>query len=157
VAGGTYEGWRYATVAEATDIYTQFGLVQGAENLSVNQFKAAIQVMNSYFGDIVGAVADAHGSWAISGTEWDVSYPTWHRMFSTYYYEDESYFESDLGVSFAADLDMSWVYCGSLLVRDNKPVSPVPLPAALALFSTGLFTFGVAGARRRKLSGGRPL
>ena len=55
----------------------------------------------------------------------------------------------DLGITHSADLDMSWEYAGSLLVRDDYPASPVPLPGALVLFPAGLFFLGFAGNRNK--------
>ncbi len=154
-AGGALEGWRYATVAEATDIYAQFGLTSGAETLPIAEFSAAIATMNSYFGDLFDPTqyADTHsGSWAITGTEWAPEYPTWHNMFVAYTYGSGASAALDLGISWSADLDMVWEYAGSLLVRDDNPPSPVPLPAALLLFPTGLFAFGLAGSRHSRKS-----
>ncbi len=151
VAGGSLEGWRYATLTEAQNIYAQFGLSPGADtSLPIEDFRAAIATMNSYLGDLLSPFSDAYsGSWGITGTEWDVSYPDWHIMLEAYTNQSGAGAVLDLG-NFAADLDMSWEYAGSFLVRDDNPVSAVPLPAALALFPAGLFVFGWAGAGRGK-------
>jgi hypothetical protein len=151
-AGGSLEGWRYATAEEATDIYAQFGLTPGAETLPIEDFTAAVDTMNSFFGDLFDATdyAETHsGSWAISGTEWDAAYPDWHLMFVAYTYGGGESAELDLGINYSADLNMSWEYAGSLLVRDDKPVSPIPLPGALVLFPTGLFVFRLASSKRK--------
>jgi hypothetical protein len=151
--GGSLEGWRYATITEARDIYAQFGLTAGADTaLPIEDFRAAIATMNSYLGDLMAltSVADTNsGNWAISGTEWDVSYPDWHIMIEAYTYGGGESALLDLG-GYAADLDMSWEYAGSLLVTDENPASVVPLPAALVLFPAGMFVFGLAGVRRRE-------
>ena len=150
-AGGSFEGWRYATVAEATDIYAQFGLTSGAETLPIADFTAAIETMNSFFGDLFDATeyVDTHsGSWSISGTEWP-GYPDWHIMFVAYTYNSGEGAALNLGIDHSADLNMSWDYAGSLLVRDDLPASPVPLPGALMLFPAGLFLFGLAGSKRK--------
>lgn len=148
--GGLLEGWRYATITEAREIYAQFGLTSGAATtLPIEDFRAAIATMNSYFGDLLDFTNTNSGSWAISGTEWDVSYPDWHIMIEAYTYNSGDSAELDLG-GYAADLNMSWEYAGSLLVTDSNPASVVPLPAALLLFPAGLFVFGLAGVRRRQ-------
>jgi hypothetical protein len=151
-AGGTFEGWRYATVTEGRDIYAQFGLTTGAETLPIEEFSAAIATMNSYFGDLFDPTQHADtnsGSWSISGTEWP-GYPDWHIMFTAYTYGSGESADLNLGVDYSADLDMSWEFAGSLLVTNEMPASVVPLPAAFALFPAGLATLGLAGFRRRQ-------
>lgn len=150
-AGGSFDGWRYATTTEATDIYAQFGLTPGAESLPIEDFRSAIATMNSYFGDLFDATnyVDTHsGSWGISGTEWP-GYPDWHMVFLAYTYTSGENAVLDLGITHSADLSMSWEYAGSLLVIDKYPASPVPLPGALVLFPAGLFFLGFAGHRNK--------
>jgi hypothetical protein len=151
---GAFEGWRYATVTEGRDIYAQFGLTLDADLQPIEDFRAAIATMNSYFGDLFPSTsyADTHsGSWSISGTEWP-DYPEWHYQFTAYTYRSGETPILNLGEDYAAHLDMSWEYSGSLLVTKENPASlaAVPEPQTFALVSFGLAAFGIVGMRRRK-------
>jgi hypothetical protein len=107
--------------------------------------------MNSYFGDLFDGTEreDSHsGSWGISGTEWP-GYPDWHMIFLAYTYGSGESAFLDLGITHSVDPNMNWEYAGSLLVRDEQPVSMVPLPGALVLFPAGLFMFRLASSKRK--------
>lgn len=144
--GGAYEGWRYATLDEATDIYAQFGLTSGAENLPIDEFTTAIDTMNSYFGDTMAASINAEpgqvvshsGNWGFTGTEWP-GFPDWHIMFLAYTADTGATAVLDLGIEYSAQTGDAWPYAGSLLVASENPASFVPLPAAAWLLGSSLF------------------
>lgn len=152
--GSRFEGWRYASVAEARNLYLQFGIPALAGNsLPIDTVTAAIDTMNSYLGNIMATNGDGtthSGNWAITGTEYDVSYPDWHIMFLAYTHGSGTASTIDLGIAeWAADLDMSWPYAGSLLVSsEDLSLAAVPVPATLFLLAPALL---VLLGRRRKM------
>ena len=147
-SGDVYDGWRYATVAEAENLFLQFGLSITSSTESASTATAtvsAISNMTSYFGDIVGEQygADYFGFYGIVDDGNDNGSHAWvggHIKYSSDLVDIETDYAN---AAFGPDSNAR-LYSGHYLVQ----TSVVPIPAAVWLFGSGLI--GLAGVARRK-------
>jgi len=173
-SGGTYEGWRYATVTELDQLVTNFGFIpntpctSGYTNCVSSQpgddpiIETMIRTLGDTYaqefpqldysngaGETFGYVRDNISYNVINGSNPNNSY-------SVAFFEDYEYIDycQSAGCPRVVDLN-DWVVLnggasgnriGSFLVT----ASPVPVPATVWLFGSGLM--GLIGISKRKKS-----
>lgn len=151
--------WRYATLSELQTLYSGFGFnverayYQPASNGPQGAVDLAISLLGDTYGDPNGVVRGVVGIIASAGF---TSFP------------DSDLFKRSLGVTEGSDLAPNGSFLtvnllatgsgsgvgvdnpstGHYLVREYEGASPVPLPAAVWLFGSGLL--GLMGLIRRK-------
>lgn len=146
--GGDYEGWRYATVAEVTGFLDAFGGDSTHYNGWSTENEGLFDVVSQYWGDLYCSMT----SGCDTGDGHSLAFTS---EFSSNSNPITLYISESTGIS-NADQDLVMFHnawgssnaagvIGSALVRE---VSPVPVPAAVWLFGSGLI--GLAGMARRK-------
>lgn len=129
--GGRLEGYRFATSDEVISLWAQFGinLSSGVQNI-ITPSISNVETASSYLGNTVSSVSpDYTGSIGMLHTEWG---PDLVNSAGAFNFEGSSFLEGigARGVFFDTGSD----FIGTYLVSQ----SPVPLPASIWLFFTGL-------------------
>jgi len=145
--GGDFEGWRYATAAEAEDLFVQFGLPI-AFLLEIPPSEAnstAITNMVTFLGD---TLADYPANSVFYGTSGVVEYaasPGTHQRLGAYLWGDptRATIETSVTECCPAFDTVAETYFGHYLVQSTV----VPVPSAVWLFGSGLI--GLLGVARR--------
>ena len=160
-AGETYFGWRYATGAEVSQMFTDGGVTnpkqfigstsdpayngEGPEYLALINLLGPTGACTAHNCNLNGYVADMFNATT-----------SWRALLSYGFFTALETGGSDLillsAFSLQAGVPVSTPQPtgGSFLVRDFRPLSEVPLPAALPLFATGLGAMGLLGWRRKR-------
>lgn len=160
--GGLYEGYRYASAAEAQDIFRQVGLpVTHYVNTPLNQNKPALDLFNSLFGLNFGGLGTPYG---FVGQVGDVipGYAGMHFLFFGYPSSintdvplntllgasgEQLYSTYEATVGLASN---STLYgTASFIVKQAQVIAPVPESSTYVLMLAGLGVLGFV-ARRRK-------
>jgi len=144
--GGQFEGWRFATNAEVVALWANFNidLSSGAPlnnaGLDTNIITASAMLGNTLCN--YDCNATPYGTLGLTADP--ASTAGTRSWMGAYYYapNDNSLYLTD-GLLSMGDYDAA-IHTGSYLVQ----ASPVPVPAAVWLFGTGLI--GLAGIARRK-------
>jgi len=148
--GGALQGWRYATANEVVTLFANFSIDISASGTDFigNYLDPGAEPATGFLGNIVqedlgpdwpygviGVTSSPHtdGGYQRLGISTEIFNEVWY----TYY---------DLADLYSATTDESGVFMGHYLVQAS-PV-PVPVPAAVWLFGSGLI--GLAGIARRK-------
>lgn len=153
--GGSFSGWRYATIEELSAVTQQFGLDDIIFSSVTSELSASINLMNSYFGDLFYGL-DAGNPSNLSGSYGMVAGPTENiGCCGSQWWQPGALVKKDilsdqinvevLGLGSYVKAD-GFNEVGSYLVRD---ASAVPVPAALWLFSSALI--GLIEINRKKL------
>lgn len=153
--GGAFEGWGYATVAQVEGLWTAFGGDSAYYNGWSTQNNGLFDVMAPYVGDLVchdqqsSCVTGQGYSWWLTETpQGGTSTSVLDVLVSSDAWTNPEAALKDYFGNFNAGpvpLDASQSELGSALVR---PISAVPVPAAVWLFGSGLL--GLVGVARRK-------
>lgn len=142
-SGDLYDGYRYATSAELSQLLSDAGITPGAIINSEPAYSIAAPLYNSLITSLgstnstsfetIGLLADIDpmfGDYHVEGKILSTSNVLWSTLF----------FDSQQN-SVAGSTD------GSFLVRD---AATTPLPAALPLLATGICALGLIGRRRKR-------
>ena len=155
VAGGQFNGWRYATVDEVTTLLlSNFGIDLYDGNTTTGPLPAGLALATSYLGNTTSVFGSQYTG--VSGITSQV-HPTndsYHLVIGADYNSDTSTFfrriDPDLNTYFQNDRNVA-ASVGHWLVAATpwEPVSTVPVPAAVWLFGSGLLA--LIGVARRKV------
>jgi hypothetical protein len=129
--GGDFEGFRYATPSEVTNLFNSFGLVTGPANATHTQFLNLFgaTTFQDTHPEVFGmALGNEIVPW--SGLDF-------FRDFSADPVNGQPNYQVILGTG-GANPALQFEDMGSFLVQ------PVPLPPALSLFATGIALLGFA-------------
>jgi len=145
--GGTFEGFRYATRDEVSGLWDSAGGDDDYYYGYSTQNNGVFDILAPYWGDLycqVNACTPGDGySSAFTSDEYD-----YNRVYSPFAFDDyfdtqrsnEDYFEIE-NISSKKQTHLTWA---SALVQ----ISPVPIPATVWLFGTGIL--GLIGFSRRR-------
>jgi len=146
-SGGLFEEFRYASSIEAIELWANFGVDLAPDTTrSLDFIDPGIFMATSYLGNLFNGVYSTeylYGLYGITGTLREPS-TNRHDIVGAYVRTSEiSAYKNSLWGPVPDD-DGYRMYAGSYLVR----VSPVPIPASIWLFTTGLISL-VSFARRK--------
>jgi len=152
VAGGQFDGWRYATTDEVSTMFlSNFGIDLYNGNTSFGPPPAGLAQATGFFGDtIIGIGPQFTG---IAGRTSDVNvFNNAHLVVGADYNSSTSTFfrriDPNLNTHYSSDISIN-EFTGSWLVSDGAwEPSAVPVPAAVWLFGSGLL--GLIGVAHRK-------
>lgn len=145
-AGGTWEGYRYATTSEVMNIFEQVGIASTQTTYNAAIIDPNIDYLQSLLSNTTAALSVNYiGSLGLANTGESGGE---HSRLGAYYSisSETNYFNLSVGSYTIAD-NTSAVYIGHYLVQEDS-VSPVPIPAAVWLFGSGLL--GLVSIARRK-------
>jgi hypothetical protein len=136
--GQTYEGYRYATGAEVSTLFTDAGITNpyyGAPNAEAGSYQALIALL--------GLTAFNYPAWVTAGLTADINQAG--NLWIAIVYLETQNAQWQVAQTQWTELSPSQYsqYFGSFLVA-------TPLPAALPLFVTGLGALGLLGWRRKR-------
>ncbi len=140
IAGGDFEGYRYATGAEIEDLMQTLGFpVAHIQNLYGKEAE---------FQNAISLLGETYSSWHASyqgfkGFSSDVN-SQGQAYYGVYTNSTPFYLQAETNGILGASATGEFAFIGSYLVAP----SPVPVPAAVWLFGSGLI--GLAGMARRK-------
>ena len=156
------EGWRLAQSSDVIGIYNDFGLYNDSPYTAEGQGATLTDsthrdIINEFFWDVGithADIFDEEATWFHLGDDGSLVQSSVYRLIP--FYDDFMGFSSDADDTFVSiarhspynSFDTQMYNSAIALVRDVE-VSPVPVPAALPLFASGLALFGFI-ARRKK-------
>jgi len=143
---GQFNGFRYATTNEVENLWANVGidLTAGASNGSTGSMQSGIMSMSTFLGNNVNLFDSVNYPYGALGYATNsLTDLTLTRMGAFYYTPDSGNYFEGTGDVIVGSSDISG-FSGSYLVR----TSPVPLPAAVWLFSSGIL--GLIAVARRK-------
>ena len=153
VAGGQFDGWRYASVDEVnTLLKTNFGIDLYASNFTVGPMPAGLATAISFLGD---TSSSGNAEWTgITGVtnQKDADRARHLSVGAEYWTTTQTFFnrvDPNLNTSYRWD-NSFYNGSGSWLVATTpwEPAAVVPVPAAVWLLGSGLI--GLIGIARRK-------
>lgn len=140
--GGQFEGYRYATNSEVIALWENFSinLNTGASTIIPSYIDPGIEPAALLLGNIVNEDSATY-PFGVLGLTANESYAGAHSRFGAYNNSRSSFYDRG---GFAQSDEIAYGHTGSYLVTQ----SPVPIPTAVWLFSSGLI--GLIGLVRRK-------
>jgi len=150
-SGGNYDGWRYATRAEVAGLWDSFG-GDGVYTGWSSGNNGLFDVVSSYVGDLYCESAGCTtgsgvSSWLTGDTNPQYSGLVYRAQSGDFLSNPLNSTQDNFDIeSGLYRMDIGTVSVGSALVRE---VSPVPVPAAVWLFGSGLISL-VGFARHKK-------
>jgi len=164
---GSLSAWEHATLAQVNDLFTQFGVPLVTQNINSNIIDPGIATMVSYLGDTLAntpkGLLGYTGSFGI--TEESINVDKHVSMGALFTGPDVPAPQNAYRASGTLERwdSTEWSFAGHFLVRSNNQCigdsnleacitidgpNPVPVPAAVWLFGSGLL--GMVGVFRRK-------
>lgn len=149
--GGEFEGWRYATSAEVESFLDEFGGNNAYYNGWSTQNNGLFDIVSASWGDLYCEINSCATGDGRSGFFYkdqnhdDTYYAQYGQMLDLYTHANspsQDYIFTQAGLTYTYNAYSDF---GSALVRS---MSPVPVPAAVWLFASGLL--GLIGISRRK-------